>query len=136
MTQDLVNSGYTNTDVSDVIKSHIDKLYTCQDTTTPATGELIKIYSYYRNHVPTGYKADEMIIHGNVRPAYPKQHIALIIYCKTRETDHLLLCNRSATIKTSLQVEHVIYQQSCRNEECGPHSCTGMTRTILLRRLT
>jgi len=138
ITQVLVNNGYTNTDISDVIKRHMDKWYTHQDTTTPANDKHIKIY--YRSHMSTDYKTDEKIIkdivHRNVRPTDPEQHIALIIYYKSRKTAHLLLRNRPSATKTPLQEDHVIYQHTCNSEECGPHSYIGMTRTRLSRRLT
>ena len=136
-TQVLINNGYSNSLVSSVIKSHLDKWYLQKDDTT-STEPPINLY--YKNYISIHYKIDEDIIkdivNKNVRPTDPSRKINLIIYYKSKKTSNLLLRNRPATSKTYLQEDHIIYEHTCNNEECGPHSYIGMTRTKLTRRLT
>ena len=86
------------------------------------------------------HKTDEKIakdfIYKNVRPSDHAANVKLIIYYKTKKTSQLLLRNRPSKTKTPLQEDHVVYQHTCNNEECGPHSYIGMTTTTLSRRLT
>ncbi|KAG0725635.1 hypothetical protein GWK47_038231 [Chionoecetes opilio] len=82
VTQVLINNGYSNSDMAHVTMRIIDIWYTNQDTTTPTTGEPIKLF--YKSHMSTDYKTDEKsikdIIHHNVHPTDPERPLALIIY--------------------------------------------------------
>ena len=137
ITQVLVNNGYSNSSINSAINQLLTKWYQ-EEKPKDNTNKYIEIF--YKNHMSSEYKKDEAIMRDiilkNVHPSNPDEKIKLIIYYKSMKTSHLLLRNRPAQDKSSLQQDHVIYRHTCNNVDCGPHSYIGMTRTRLTRRLT
>ena len=137
VTQVLLNNGYSNQEIEEVCNSVLSKWYGNTDNDDDSSN-IINLY--YKNHFTTAYKEDEKalktLLNRHVRCVNDNKKIKLIIYYKSMKTSNLVLRNRTATSKTPLQEDHVVYQFICPIEGCGPQSYVGMTRTTLSRRLT
>ena len=137
-TQVLINNGYPNSMVNDVIREAIDKWYIPQNIEQPNKTP-IKIY--HKGHMTSAYQTDERslkeIIRRNVKPVEENAYISFTIYYKNLKTSNLLICNRPKTTSAPIQESYVVYQHVCQHEDCGPRSTyVGMTTTRLSRRLT
>ena len=137
LTQVLVNNGYNNSVINNVVERALDRWYSNDALPSPPQQE-IKLF--YRSYMSSAHKTDEKtikdIIHKNVKPTHTDTHINFTIYYKSAKTSQLLLRNRPAMKLPPLQKDHVIYQHTCNHEDSGPHTYIGMTRTRLTRRLT
>ena len=137
LTQVLVNNGYRNTDITNAIKTAMDKYHS--PTSSPNDeNNIIKLY--YKNHMSTQYREEEQaikdIVKKNVTPTDPDTTIKLTIYYQSRKTSQLLIKNKEVNKKSATQENHVIYEHNCNSEDCRPHNYIGMTSTSLSRRLT
>nr|XP_045592898.1 uncharacterized protein LOC123754492 [Procambarus clarkii] len=98
--QILVNNGFSNGYVEDIIKRKVARCATGNGTTNTAI-PVLPIKLFYRNFFSTAYKAEERalkeIIERNVTPTDVNQKIKLTIYYKSRKTANLLMKNSPPT---------------------------------------
>jgi len=114
-----------------------------RNTTNQLNGNNNDIILYYRNHMSTAYKIDEMImkkiIKNNVKSVDINNIIKVRIFYKNNKTSNLLLINNCLPLNNSILKEsHIIYEFSCPFDDCARlhASYIGMTTTTLSRRLT
>ena len=136
----LVNNGYTNTEIDEQIKSHVERAAEQNTGTSADSSRAVNLF--YRNHMSSAYKVDERIIHEiieeNVKCVNTTDRLQLIIYYKNGKTSNLLMQNNLNTKNDTLKRTNVVYQFSCPYEDCRLRGINyiGVTTTSLSRRLT
>ena len=136
--QILVNNGYSNTEVDNEIRKHLNRVTSEQPNATKQNNILL----YYRNHMSPAYKVDERVIRDIiddcVKCKSQNDKLKLEIYYQNRKTHNLVLKNNPLSGGDKLKRANVVYQFFCPHEDCRLHSVSyiGSTTTTLSRRLT
>ena len=137
--QILVNNGYSNTEVDDEIRKHLNRV--CASDKNDRTKKN-SITLYYRNFMSSAYKVDErvirQIISDCVKGTNTDDDVKLEIYYQNRKTNNLVVKNNVHADGNKLKRVNVVYQFYCPYEDCRLHSVSyiGSTTTTLSRRLT
>lgn len=136
--QILVNNGYSNTEIDDEIRKHLNRVSTEQGDNAKKNHILL----YYRNYMSPAYKVDERVIHDIISDCVkcksPNDRLKLEIYYQNKKTHNLILKNNPMSGGDKLKRANVVYQFFCPHEDCRLHSVSyiGSTTTSLSRRLT
>ena len=134
----LVNNGYRNRDVDDVIKRQLNQQYDAPQSTGLNT---TTHHLYYRNFMNSEYERDERvlqhIVKKNVKCRDDTHQLKLHIYYQSTKTKHLIMRNNPAETRPLMRT-NVLYQFDCPFEDCRlrQNSYVGFTWTTLSRRLT
>ena len=138
VSQVLVNNGFSNREISTVVRKAIDKWYQ-EPPNQDKNQDKKQIKLFYRGFYHLDYKKDEAalrnIIDNNVHTTNDDTSINLCIYYKNMKTSQLLMRNNPAPRKEDLKQHGVIYSFSCQERGC-PSSYIGMTTTTLSKRLS
>ncbi|XP_069185010.1 uncharacterized protein [Procambarus clarkii] len=138
--QVLVNNGFSNGFVEDIIRRKVKRHATSEETTN--TTPIPPIRLFYRNFFSTVHKTEERvlkdIVNRNVIPTDKNQRIQLTIYYKTRKTASILMRNSPDTKQNALKETNVVYAFKCPLGDCKLQKTQyiGKTTTSLSRRLT
>ena len=137
-TQVLVNNGYANSDIQEVIKSKMDGFLHPKDREERKN----EIKLYYRNYMNTAYKTDEKVLQDIVKrgitPIEENTSIYLNIYYKNCQTSNLIIRNNLHKKERPIDRCNVVYRYTCQVANCTSQNNTyiGHTTTSLSRRLT
>ena len=138
-TQVLVNNGYSNASIQEVIKKRMDRFFNNPENEREQ-GNVIKLY--YRNYMNTAYKMDEKVLRDIIRRGVTaveeNTRIDLQIYYKNCKTSNLVIKNNLNSKKRPLDKCNVVYKYTCAIANCQSQNITyfGHTTTSLSRRLT
>ena len=136
--QVLVDNGYSNRIVDQIINNKINKYLNRNNNNNTINNDHITFY--YRNIMNNQYKIDEKIITDiikkNIKSVNPNQKIKLLIYYKNSKTANRIIKNNTSICTNPLQKSYVVYQYNCPIEGCDLQTYIGMTTTTLSRRLT
>lgn len=136
--QMLVNNGYTNRDVDDVIRIMLDR-HRGEERQRPKQD---KIRVFYRNVYTHAYKKDEKVIRDiilqNCKPVDDNKVIEPVIYYNNRSACSLVMRNNTTGVGNKLARSNVIYEYFCKTGDCATQkvSYIGSTTNTLSRRLT
>ena len=137
--QILVNNGYSNTEIDNEIRKHLDRVSANEEKDDTKKNDVVL---YYRNYMSPAHKVDERVIrnivHDCVKCTSPNDRIKLEIYYQNKKAHNLVMKNNALSDGSKLKRANVVYQFFCPHEDCRLHSASyiGSTSTTLSRRLT